>query len=506
MLVKSLVAGTVLTLLAGGVVYYGTDVDGTLSTKSLVESSQKILSGDKKETTDDDAGTDDISESESSSDIPSIKTADNNLIDPQSASEKRVETAKMAELQGEEIVKTVPKPEMKKAEMKEESAETETKEVTSKAKPSRKWIDQYLKSEPASASENEEASESKEEEEQTIQQAEVKTEIADDRKPSTIDKMIDEEMEIELFSEDNIRDAEAKGFKDRAKQIDNIWVGEEGSETDPVTLHEIMKNHDGVFKRESEDGDTKEDDDVKNVEIDVMKDTDGTMTTKTETIDMGDGKVMKIVTKKHISKSDKSESYGSGSNGEKSYGSGSDDHKSSEKKIRIKVMNTDESNDEITSEIIDMKDGKRIKIRKKMAKSPQAHSHPDPADTGDGDKGHTDKTISQTAKLIMEQAEKISIPELRDRAYLDLVSYALKHGDKTAAKMALSKIEQVELRDTARNRMAVNYAKNGDAEKAFGILENLEVDALRDVMRLQVIEALIAPETNSETKPAQDMQ
>ena len=29
---------------------------------------------------------------------------------------------------------------------------------------------------------------------------------------------------------------------------------------------------------------------------------------------------------------------------------------------------------------------------------------------------------------------------------------------------------------------------------AFGILDDLEVDALRDVMRLQVIEAMIAPD------------
>jgi len=102
--------------------------------------------------------------------------------------------------------------------------------------------------------------------------------------------------------------------------------------------------------------------------------------------------------------------------------------------------------------------------------------------------------MSATAKLIFEQAEKITLPELRDRAYLDLVSYAIDNHDKAAAKMALSKIQQVELRDTARNRIAIAYAKAGKAEKAFAILEDIEVDALRDVMRLQVIEALIVPE------------
>ena len=42
MLVKSLVAGTVLTLLAGGVVYYGTDVDGHISSKNKVETSEVV--------------------------------------------------------------------------------------------------------------------------------------------------------------------------------------------------------------------------------------------------------------------------------------------------------------------------------------------------------------------------------------------------------------------------------------------------------------------------------
>ena len=109
---------------------------------------------------------------------------------------------------------------------------------------------------------------------------------------------------------------------------------------------------------------------------------------------------------------------------------------------------------------------------------------------------HTDVNtdVSETVKIIMAQAEKINMSELRDRAYLDLVSYALENDDTEAANIAMSKIEQVELRDTARNRMAVNYAENGNAQKAFAILEDIEVDALRDVMRLQVIEALITPE------------
>jgi len=159
--------------------------------------------------------------------------------------------------------------------------------------------------------------------------------------------------------------------------------------------------------------------------------------------------------------------------------------------MRIKVMTNDGfDGDENLPEILNMRDGKKIKIRKKMHNDPKDKVHMDSENSSKN--AHED--ISETASLIMEQAEKISIPELRDRAYLDLVSYALDHGDKAAAALALSKIEQVELRDTARNRMAVAYAKAGKAKKAFAILDDLEVEALRDVMRLQVIEALIVPE------------
>jgi|GEM_PF-3986963 len=95
---------------------------------------------------------------------------------------------------------------------------------------------------------------------------------------------------------------------------------------------------------------------------------------------------------------------------------------------------------------------------------------------------------------VMAETLKISVPDLRDRAYLDIVSYALKNEDFRAASNALQKIEQVELRDTARNRIAITHALNNDADRAFAIIEELEVDALRDVIRLQVIEALITPE------------
>jgi len=153
-----------------------------------------------------------------------------------------------------------------------------------------------------------------------------------------------------------------------------------------------------------------------------------------------------------------------------------------EKKIEVKVIANEDGETTIETETIDMGDGKMMKIVKKTMTS-ESHD-------ADGKKMRI-KVITNKDDM---KAEDIKMLKERDRAYLDLVSYGIDHGNYDVAAKALTKIEQVELRDTARNRMAVAYAKEGNAEDAFGILEDIEVDALRDVMRLQVIEAMIAPD------------
>lgn len=95
---------------------------------------------------------------------------------------------------------------------------------------------------------------------------------------------------------------------------------------------------------------------------------------------------------------------------------------------------------------------------------------------------------------VSNQAKQIDQPDLRDRAYLDIVDYALLESLFTAGISAMEEIKQVELRDTARSRIAVAYARAGDSRAAFAIIDDVEVDELRDVLRLQVIEAIILPE------------
>lgn len=95
---------------------------------------------------------------------------------------------------------------------------------------------------------------------------------------------------------------------------------------------------------------------------------------------------------------------------------------------------------------------------------------------------------------VSEQAKQIAQPDLRDRAYLDIVDFAVSQDLYTAAQSAMENIAQIELRDTARARIAVAYAQAGDTQSAFALIDSVEVDELRDILRLQVIEAVIRPE------------
>jgi len=102
--------------------------------------------------------------------------------------------------------------------------------------------------------------------------------------------------------------------------------------------------------------------------------------------------------------------------------------------------------------------------------------------------------LGQIMPMVMEQAEKINTVEIKDQAYLDVVSFSVSQRQYNFADAALQNISQAELRDTARSQIAIAMAIEGRALEAFDIIDTVEIDALRDVMRLQVIEALIVPE------------
>ena len=389
MLAKSIIAGTVLSLMAGGVVYFGTDIDTSAVKEKVVEKtaevraeiSDKIMVGGEVK----------APQAETSATIPRVKSPSGKLI------EAKKPTVSYSSSSEDKKVKTT------------DAAPSE--------KPQKKWLDQYLKSEKESKSDSDTA--------------------------SFIVKK-----EIEVLTEEPTEMAKAEGIEERAFETETIWVEKEPSETKSKNstrkmLRDIIKKDKAVFIGEDETGEKK-------VEVKVIANEDGETTIETETIDMGDGKIMKIV-KKTV----KSESRD---------GDG--------KKMRVKVMTDKDGIGSEDIKIIRMDEDIRINDLIEDAKG---------------------KDISGTVNIVMEQAEKIDMPELRDRAYLELVSYGLKHGNYKIASKALTKIEQAELRDTARKRIALTYAKEGNSTDAFDILDGIESDALRDVIRLRVIEAMIAP-------------
>jgi len=113
----------------------------------------------------------------------------------------------------------------------------------------------------------------------------------------------------------------------------------------------------------------------------------------------------------------------------------------------------------------------------------------------------TDMANDSTPLLstVMREAAAIKMPELRDQAYFEITEYALSEGRFDSARMAHDKIAQEELAYTAKSRIAVAFAQNGKPTKAFKVIGEVDEPELRDFMRLQVIEALIAPERLPET-------
>ncbi|MDA8708000.1 hypothetical protein N9M10_01365 [Hellea sp.] len=456
MIIKSLVAGTVMSLMAGGVVYFGSEVDASTMKDNFTEKTAEL----KADLTDKIKGaTEGASETEhphdkksktrsddNSADISSVKTPSGTTIKAKeptvshsSGSKDKKDASKKEMMKKDMAKKDMPKKAMSETASSAKADKPKKAETTADAdKSEKKWLDQYLKSE-AGEKENTRTTMApkttpktsmadKPEKEASVARDLMKSMGLTDEGASGSDtgSFMVKDGSISLTDEE-IEAAEAAGFEKRAMDIENIWV-------------------------EGGDGESKK------VEVRVLKEKDSETMIETETIDMGNGKTMKFVTKTVKTGKDMAQDG---------------------KKMRIKVM-TD-------------KDGKGGMSAEKI-KGVVVLKMDDEAAMSEMLKATNAKDISKTVKVVMTQAKLIKMPELRDRAYLDLVSYGLDHGDYNVAKTALKEIGQEELRDTARNRIAIAYAQEGKSKKAFAILDDIEVDALRDVMRLQVIEAMIVPE------------
>lgn len=91
--------------------------------------------------------------------------------------------------------------------------------------------------------------------------------------------------------------------------------------------------------------------------------------------------------------------------------------------------------------------------------------------------------------LLLAEAEKLEITDVRDGAYLNIVDFALMRGDYDRARDVLGNLSTEELRDTARQNMGIALARAGRMEEAFAVVDALEVDELSDPIRLAIIQA-----------------
>lgn len=134
-----------------------------------------------------------------------------------------------------------------------------------------------------------------------------------------------------------------------------------------------------------------------------------------------------------------------------------------------------------------------------IAKAPQTAQRPNifsrnTENTLAGSASMASQDVQDVYNTVLDQTATIEIVELKDRAYLSLIDYTIRHRAFDKSKSVVPKISQPELRDTARSNIAVGYARLGQRDNAFDVLKDVEIDALSDVLRLQVIEAMTAPD------------
>ncbi|MGB6229991.1 MAG: hypothetical protein WBF53_07680 [Litorimonas sp.] len=96
--------------------------------------------------------------------------------------------------------------------------------------------------------------------------------------------------------------------------------------------------------------------------------------------------------------------------------------------------------------------------------------------------------------LLLAEADKLSIPDARDDAYLNILDAALQDEKYEVAKSLVFDLSSPELRDTARQRIGIAYARDGLLKDAFAMVEEVEVEPLSDPIRLEIIRSVARTE------------
>lgn len=94
--------------------------------------------------------------------------------------------------------------------------------------------------------------------------------------------------------------------------------------------------------------------------------------------------------------------------------------------------------------------------------------------------------------LVLTEAKKLHVTDMRNQAILEIVDYAVDNRDMDVAANFVSDLSTPELRDTARARIGAGFARCDKPEKAFAVIEELEIDELAAPIRLEIITALMA--------------
>jgi len=100
--------------------------------------------------------------------------------------------------------------------------------------------------------------------------------------------------------------------------------------------------------------------------------------------------------------------------------------------------------------------------------------------------------LKSNYSLILAEANKIEIPDLRDQAMLEIIDHALDRRHTGQAADIVAELSSPELRDTARARIGVSLANMNEAEAAFAVMDEIEIEELASPIRLEIISALMA--------------
>ena len=99
------------------------------------------------------------------------------------------------------------------------------------------------------------------------------------------------------------------------------------------------------------------------------------------------------------------------------------------------------------------------------------------------------KASDETYAILLSEAKKLEIDDMRDDAYINIIDFANANGDHARSEGLVEMLSTPDLRDIARQRIGVAHAKAGHLEKAFALVDELEVTELADPIRLELIRA-----------------